>query len=202
MPLLPRLRLRGKAVAIWALVLLALTGAPGCSKLSRFDTGDGKEPFCGKLVQTPPFSAGLMPDNVQPRTFELKLNLDMKALTSRGELASIVGSISSSDGAFGLCHTETSRALFEDAPLRTIPELDHDQLSLLEFGEGREYSFFAWADSTCQGTILTLVSLMRNDEVEIRLFKPAALPTPNARPQEQPGFGLFRLTRREFACSF
>jgi hypothetical protein len=129
----------------------------------------------------------------------LRLGLDMDALIQRGDNVAIVGHLASDDAERGLCMPV---ALFEGAPLRTLPKLDNDALSLLEFGEGRDYNFFAWVDSSCQGTMLSVVSLMRNDDVEVRLFKPRALPAQDADPAEQPGFGLFHLTRQRSGCEF
>ena len=126
---------------------------------------------------------------------------DATALTSRGEASAIVGRLSSDDAQSGLC-SKNGLALFNGAPLRTMPQLDRDGLASLEFGSGRDYNFFAWVDSTCQGTLLAVVSLMRNEDVEVRLFKPAALPAPGAGPELQPGFGLFTLQRRDAGCSF
>nr|PZN29496.1 MAG: hypothetical protein DIU78_00090 [Pseudomonadota bacterium] len=113
----------------------------------------------------------------------------------------IVGTLATDDATDGLC-AEAGKPLLEDAPLRAIPELDHDPLSTLEFGEGREYNFFGWVDSTCVGTLLAVVSLMRNGEIEVRLLKPAALPPPNAPPDRRPGFALFHLARRDEGCGF
>ena len=102
---------------------------------------------------------------------------------------------------FGLC-ASSGTVLFDNAPLRAIPELDHDPLSTLEFGEGRDYNFFAWVDSTCQGTMLSLVSLMRNDAIEVRLLKPAAMPPAEAQAAHRPGFALFTLSRKNEGCGF
>jgi hypothetical protein len=171
----------------------------GCSSLDRFDT-KGTAAYCGSLVAAPPFEEGLLPKG-PPRSLLLKLTLDVTALTSRGDQSAIVGEVSTDDRDRGLCAAEGT-ALFEAAPLRTIPALDHDPLSTLDFGSGRDYSFFSWVDSTCQQTMLAVVSLMRNEDVEVRLFKPAALPPPSAGPELQPGFGLFELHRRDEGCTF
>jgi hypothetical protein len=109
------------------------------------------------------------------------------------QLTSVPGFLSSDDAASGLC-SANGQALFQDAPLRAIPEVDHDVLSTLSFGEGHEHDFFAWVDSTCQGTMLAVVSLMKNNQVEMRLFKPARLPQTGAPPAETPGFAVFHLT--------
>ncbi|MFZ5897282.1 MAG: hypothetical protein ACOY0T_39855 [Myxococcota bacterium] len=173
--------------------------AAGCSSLDRFDT-KGTEAYCGSLVAAPPFEAGFVPESSRP-SLSLALTLDATALTARGEASAVVGRLSSDDAQRGLCAAD-GLALFNGAPLRTMPELDRDPLSSLEFGSGRDYNFFAWVDSTCQGTLLALLSLMRNDDVELRLLKPKPLPPAGAGPAEQPGFGLFYLARQKSGCGF
>jgi hypothetical protein len=170
---------------------LALAGALawsalGCRDIDRFDTEDGTA-YCGAMVnfsQKNSFipSVGGRPD------LRLKLQLDTDSLTVQP------GVITSNDALNGLCKPLPS---FDAAPLRAIPEVLNDPLSLIEFGDGREYNFFAWADSTCQGTMLAVVSLMKNDSVEVRLLKPKPNPPPGAPDEERPGFILFQLTRRE-----
>jgi hypothetical protein len=113
----------------------------------------------------------------------------------------VVGRFNTDDQADGLC-AAGGTVLFDNAPLRAIPELDHDPLSTLEFGDGRDYNFFAWVDSTCQGTVLSVVSLMRNDAIEVRLLKPAAMPAIDAQAERRPGFALFTLSRRDEGCGF
>jgi hypothetical protein len=71
----------------------------------------------------------------------------------------------------------------------------HDAISTAQFGDGRDLNFFAWADTTCQGTTLDVISLMSDESVEVRVFKPAKLPPPDAGPEARPGFGLFQLKR-------
>lgn len=179
--------------------LAALLLSTACSSLERFDTPNGSA-YCGSLVAAPPFEAGFVPESARP-SLNLALTIDGAALTTRSEAAAIVGRLSSDDARSGLCSAE-GLALFNGAPLRTMPALDRDPLSSLEFGSGRDYNFFAWVDSTCQGTMLAVVSLMRNDEVELRLLKPKPLPAPSAQPQDQPGFGLFYLSRNKAGCGF
>lgn len=176
-----------------SLSALGALGALGCNSVERFDTA-GDAAYCGQIVGGPLFHDGFIPDGTRPR-LGLALELDTDKLTSRP------GSLRSDDQEEGLCSGQ-GHALFEDAQMRAVGELLHDPLSTLEFGEGREHSFFAWVDSTCQGTMLSVVSLMRDDGVEIRLFKPAPLPSSNADASERPGFALFSLKRHEDGCDF
>jgi hypothetical protein len=132
----------------------------------------------------------------------MKLTLDTSRLSSFSEdQMTQVGALTSNDADTGLC-SASGQALFESSPVRSIPQLDHDTLSTLSFGEGHDEDFFAWTDSTCQGTMLAVVSLLRNGDVELRLFKPAPLPAPDAGPEQRPGFALFYLRREKKGCDF
>jgi hypothetical protein len=173
-----------RIACVWACAL----GALGCRDLSRFDTGPN-EAYCGSIVTSPFIRKGFTPEGAPPR-LPMRLRLDTDNITT------IPGSISTNDGESGLC---TPFALFTEAPLRAIEEVFHDDLSFVEFGEGREHNFFAWVDS-CQGTVLAVVSLMKSGDVEVRLLKPglAEPPTPDAGP----GFALFVLHRQAGTCGF
>jgi hypothetical protein len=174
----------------------------GCRNLDRFDT-KGKAAFCGQMVQAAPaFHDGFVPDNLPDFILSVKLTLDTSQLSSfSNDKPTQIGALSSNDSERGLC-SGGDQPLFESSPVRGIPQLDHDTLSTLTFGEGHDEDFFAWVDSTCQGTTLALVSLLRKGDVELRLFKPAALPPPGAGPEERPGFALFYLKRDEKGCGF
>ena len=163
----------------------------GCRHLDRFDTEKG-EAYCGSMVPAAFAHEGFLPDE-ETEALRLRLALDMDALTTTP------GTISTDDADRGLC---TPEPLFDQAVLRAIEEAFHDPLSSLEFGEGPEHNFLTWVDSTCQGTMIGVVSLMKNDDVELRLLKPAALPAADAGPAERPGFAQFRLRRRSGDCGF
>jgi len=179
---------------------LHLAGALGfglclasCRSLDRFDT-PGAAAYCGSIVGAPLFHEGFVPTGTPP-SLELRLKLDTAALSTRP------GTLTSSDLQTGFC-SSAGHALFEEAPLRAIPEMFHDTLSEMQFGEGHEQDFFAWVDSNCQGTMLAVVSLLTNGAVEVRLLKPAADPPPNAGPEQKPGFALFDLKRSDSGCRF
>lgn len=182
--------MRGRACAALALVVLAVSG---CRSVDRFDT-EGDQAYCGSLVGAPLFHEGFVPNN-KPPALALRLTLDTDALLTRP------GTLTSNDADQGLC-SGSAQPLFAGASLRAIPEILHDSLSQADLGEGHEHDFFAWADSTCQGTVLAIVSLLKNGAVEVRLLKPAADPPPNAGPDQQPGFALFYLERSERGCGF
>jgi hypothetical protein len=171
-------------------VLLALSG---CRSLDRFDTS-GDAAYCGTILKAPLFQDGLLPDGAEPG-LNLRLELDTDRLTTRP------GTLTSNDAVFGLCSGK-GQALFEGAPLRAIEEIVHDALSNLEFGDGHQHDFFAWVDTTCQGTMLAVVSLLTNGSVEVRLLKPAANPPEDAGADQRPGFALFYMRRSEEGCRF
>ncbi len=172
-----------------------------CHSIERFDT-KGSAAFCGQLVKAPAFQDGLVPEGQPQFLLSIKLTLDTSQLSSFTEdKSTILGRLSSNDVDLGLC-SGSDQPLFKNSPLRGIPQVDHDTISTLSFGEGHDEDFFAWTDSTCQGTMLALVSLLRKGDVELRLFKPAPLPLPGAGPEQRPGFGLFYLTRNDKGCGF
>ncbi len=183
------LRFLPRALASWLLVF----SSAGCRDLSRFDT-HGNEAYCGSIVSSPVFQEGFLPQGVPPR-LRLKLLLDTEQLTSRP------GQLTTDDADRGLCSSD-GRPLLDQAPMRAIDELERDALSTLEFGDGREHNFFTWVDSTCQGTMLAVTSLMNDGGVEVRLLKPAALPPPEAGPDRKPGFALFPLKLQDNGCGF
>src|SRR5450432_2170182 len=183
--------------------LLGVLGAfavLSCRNLDSFNTKPG-DAYCGAIIGEPAFQAGFVPKG-QPPQLELSLTLDTNKLTSEpGILRSRECKGTCSGNESGLC-SDPTQPLFQDAPLRAIPAVDHDVLSTLSFGEGHEHDFFAWVDSTCQGTMLAVVSLMKNDQVEMRLFKPARLPPAKAPPDQQPGFAMFHFDVQKGGCGF
>ena len=158
----------------------------GCRNIDRFETEEGTA-YCGPMVNLA--QNGFV--SRQPN-LKMQLELDMNSLTVQP------GTITTSDRANGVCG---GLPLFEQASLRAIPEIMNDQLSLLEFGDGREYNFFAWVDSNCFGTVVAVVSLMKNDDVEVRLLKPKPVPAEGAPEADQPGFILFHLLRQKRPCN-
>jgi hypothetical protein len=165
-----------------------------CSDLSKYQLSDN-EAYCGSMVSAPLFHSGFVPQGAPP-ALRLRLHLDIDALTTTP------GTLTSDDRTRGLCK-DNDQPLFDEAQLRAIPEVLHDAISTLEFGQGREHSFFAYVDSTCQGTMLAVVSLMKNQDVELRLFKPAAQSASDAPAAESSGYALFYLKPRETAnCGF
>ena len=172
---------------------IGLIGASlfGCHNLDSFDSKPG-ESYYG-TIGSPDFQSGFIKKGSRPN-LELALTLDTSKLSSEpGMLRSREGQAAS---GVGLCGDQP---LFANVPLRAIPEVERDALSALTFGEGHDHDFFAWVDSTCQGTLLAIVSLLKNDQVELRLFKPARRPAPDTLPSDRPGFAVFHLDARKQA---
>jgi hypothetical protein len=188
--------------ALFSVVPLGvLLATLSCKNLDRFDT-KGKAAFCGQLVSAPSFHDGFVRDGQPGVLLAMKLTLDTSRLSSFSEdKMTQLGALTSNDAETGLC-SAGGQALFESSPVRSIPQLDHDTLSTLSFGEGHDEDFFAWTDSTCQGTMLAVVSLLRKGDVELRLFKPAPLLAQEAGPEQRPGFALFYLRRDEKGCGY
>lgn len=162
----------------------------GCRDTARFDTAAG-EAYCGSMVTAPLVSDAFVPDGQPPR-LRVRLTLDTS------HLATTLGTLSSDDTE-GLC---APQPLFTDASLRAISQVQHDALFGLDFGDGRDVNLLTWVDTTCLGAVLAVVSLMKNDDVELRLLKPATTPPPNADALDRPGFALFPLARQKGTCGF
>ncbi len=177
-----------------AFVAAAAPGLVSCNSLDRFNT---KPPaaYCGAIVGSgDAFQYGFIQPGAPPN-LELSLELDTSSLTSRP------GSLASNDAATGFC---SPSPLFAGAPLRAIPQLLHDALAQADLGPGHEHTFFSWVDSTCQCTMLAVISLLTNGDVEVRLLKPGPeLPTDQQEDQKKSsGFALFYLQRRATGCGF
>jgi len=183
-----------------ALALLSLTASVSCRSLDRFNA-EKPAAYCGDIVGATAstdgglagFQTGLIPSG-SPPTLQVRLQLDTSSLSNRP------GTLTSRDAGHGVCGDSP---LFDEAPLRAIPELLHDALSQLDFGQGHEHDLFARVDSTCKGTMPTVISLLSNGAVEIRLFKPAPdLPSMTTDQADLAGFGLFYLQRNQNGCGF
>jgi hypothetical protein len=180
--------------------LLAIVLLGGCQKLDQFDT-KGTAAYCGPIVigqfvRTPEQLGGFN------RDIRLRVDVDMDAATTSP------ATITSDDAADGQC---APRATFAGAKLRVTPEVVSDPLSTLTFEEGQVHNFVGWVDSTCRGSMLSVVSLYKNDRVEVRFLwpSPTGAPATSATgdagaPPAQPrdGFALFTLKRYEQGCGY
>lgn len=151
-----------------------------CRDLSGFSTTDGDR-YENKVVSAPFVLAGLQPDT------SLCLTLDTD------HLQDTPGAISTDDG------------MFQKAPLRPIPQIWHDPLSTLSFGEGRLKNLIYVATPTAGDDVFVVVSLMQSGDIEVRLLRGApGLPTDAGATQSagQNLFAVFDLTRKEGPCSY
>jgi hypothetical protein len=163
-------------------LLLSALVLGGCHDLDRFDTTSG-DAYCGSIVTAP-----FIRDASYPPNMRMQLHLDTSSLTTAP------GDLTTDDA---LC---SSGPLFKSAQMRALDEVQSDPISQMQFGEGREHNFFAWVDTTCQGTVLAVVSLMKNDDVEVRLLKPEPAPPAGEKPHS--GFAVFLLKRHKGDCGY
>ncbi len=167
-----------------AIVALAVLLA-GCRDPSRSSSHGDR--FEGSVVD-----GSFVRSGVTPRT-RMCLTLDTD------HLQDAPGTLTTSDGRF------------RTAPLRPIPQIWHDPLSTLSFGDGRVQNLVyavsplaVDADASEAQDVMVIVSLMQSDHVEVRLVRGA--PQSDAGPPP-PGtatalFGVFDLDRRPGPCAF
>ncbi len=160
--------------------MLALSlGLHGCRDTARYSShGDHYE---GEIV------------NASFVRAQFGEGLRMCLVLDAEHLQSTPGTISSSDGRF------------QATPLRPIPQIWHDPLSTLSFGEGRRQNFvYVASPVSSSGTaedVMVFLSLMASGDVEVRLVR-GAPQTDAAATASSPMFGIFPLVRTEGACSF
>jgi hypothetical protein len=161
-------------------VVTALWAGTGCRDLSNFTTlGDSYE---GCVVKGAFVRAGIDPSAA------LCLTIDAN------HLQDLPGTISSNDGRF------------DGAALRPIPQIWHDPLSTLSFGEGRLKNLLYVATPNApldggSGDVFVVVSLMQSGDVEVRLLRGAPNGTSPAGAEANL-FAVFDLMRKHGPCSF
>ncbi len=174
--------------AAWVAGLVATSAS--CRDLSGFSTGGGS--FEGPVVGADFVLTGVGGTTDAGVATRLCLTLDAD------HLQDVPGALSTSDG------------LFRSARMRTIPQIWHDPLSTLTFGEGRVknlvYVVTAGRPLADGGTdVFAVVSLMQSGNVEVRLLH-GAPPTPpaGAQPASNGGnlFAVFLLERQSTPCSY
>lgn len=118
-----------------------------------------------------------------PDTITMCLTLDTD------HLQDAPGAVSTSDGRL------------QRSALRPIPQIWHDPLSTLSFGEGRLQNLVYAATPDADGDVLVIVSLMQSDQIEVRLLRgaPGAALDAGATP---PLFGVFTLEKKDGPCAF
>jgi hypothetical protein len=97
----------------------------------------------------------------------------------------------------------TSDGRFRAAPLRPIPQVWHDPLSTMSFGDGRLQNLLYVAspepDIDPLGDVFVVVSLMQSGSVEVRLLRSA--PPLDAGASSPYVFAVFPLSRSSGSCS-
>lgn len=176
---------RSTMLVLSSMAALTAAGAVACRDISRFASKGDR--FEGSVVKASFVRSGVA-DDVR---MCLKLDTD--------HLQDAPGTITTSDGRF------------RDTALRPIPQIWHDPLSTLSFGDGRVQNL-VYAASPSPGEagaaeaqdVIVVVSLMQSDHVEVRLLRGA--PQTDAGPPP-PGvggalFAVFNLDRQPGPCAF
>ena len=167
------------AIAVTLAIPIVLAG---CRDVSRFSSKGDR--FEGAVVKGKFVRAGIVEDA------RMCLTLDTNHLQDSP------GALTTSDG------------LFRGTLLRPIPQIWHDPLSTLDFGDGRVQNFVYAAAPMRDGgeaqDVMVVVSLMQTDHIEVRLLRGA--PQTDAGPPP-PGtsdavFAVFNLDRQPGPCAF
>ena len=165
--------------------VLIVLGLAACRDVSRFSSRGDR--FEGGIVK-----GSFVRANIAEET-RMCLTLDTD------HLQDAPGTITTTDGRF------------QRAALRPIPQIFHDPLSTLEFGDGRVQNLVYAAapravdagDAEVQD-VLVVVSLMQSEHVEVRVVRGA--PQSDAGPPPagaaSPVFGVFNLERQPGPCAF
>lgn len=183
----------------WVFVFLS---GVGCRSLDRFNTHPG-EAYCGSLIGRDHISTGFEDARWSgvDGASTLALTLDASELFKAGGVPAVV---TSDDAAFGPCAPDKS--LFEQAGLRTIDRALGDRLSSMRLGEDHEEDVVTFVDSSCSGSMVAILSLVQNGDVELRLLRPAAESQDSSEPPSDasgtPRFGLFVLKKTKEGCGF
>lgn len=177
---------------VLGLLVLGAVGVLGCRDTSRFSSNGDR--FEGPVVKGSFVRTGLAEDA------RLCMTLDTN------HLQDAPGTITSSDGRF------------KATPLRPIPQLWHDPLSTLTFGEGRVQNLiYSATPEAGDGDVMIVVSLMESTGIEVRMLRSApaaAVPVQvttdapvdagdtQAPPatSADPVFGVFTLKRQPGLC--
>ena len=176
--------------ALGGALILAGALSTSCRDLSGFSTDGGS--YGGEVV-----SANFVLAGMQAGT-KLCLTLDTD------HLQDTPGDFSTDDG------------MFSHVPFRPIPQIWHDTLSTLQFGEGRlkNLLYVVTPSAASDGgapaeDVFAILSLMQSGHIEVRLLRGAPATTPGG-PGTAPGptapggnlFAIFDLTRAGAACSY
>ena len=156
----------------------------GCADPSRFSTGPD-ESYCGTVTGATFVRAGVSEGT------RMRFELRAEAMQS----------------APGRIWTEPflSGEAFTGGELRVVPELLHDPLSTLSFGEGRVKNGIyvidlAGSDAGPPSQVLVVLSLLDSGEIEVRLLRGASPGSSAGVPTPTQIFGVWRLKRQKGDC--
>jgi hypothetical protein len=177
--------MRRSLLSLGSVALLAalFATAMGCKSVARFSSRDGDH-YEGDVVKGSFVRAGVAE------------NARMCVILDANHLQDSPGTLSTSDGRF------------KGTPLRPIPQIWHDPLSTMSFGDGRVQNLVYVATPAAPASdtqdIMVFMSLMDEGGIEVRLVRgaPQVDGGPPAAGQPAPMFGVFTLDRRDGACSF
>jgi hypothetical protein len=101
----------------------------------------------------------------------------------------------------------TNDGLFEAVPLRPIPQIWHDPLSTLAFGEGRTKNLVYVATpnpdgGTIGGDVMAIISLMDSGSIEVRLIRGAPQGPDGGDVGSDDIFAIFDLSTTPGPCPF
>jgi len=178
--------------AIMALALACV----GCNDLDRFSTGNN-EAYCGRITLGSAFREGFSP------RVQLRLELDAANLDGP-ESPGRLSTYEAEDEA------TPERRILTNAALSVIQPLQHDPMSQLSFGEGRERNvvYGLQPDDDEAESVLAVLSMRADDSVEVRLIRAGRSPSGDAATNDDVPegrrrlFGLFPLTRKNGDCGF
>lgn len=167
-------------------VLIGCAGVVlGCTSVGDYSTDTG-ECYEGGIV-----AADYLRSNAFAEDVKLTLTLEADRL-GRCDIGS-----SADDAGPDICRegarisTHDSPPTFQNALVRPYKQLSHDALSLLQFPGGRVRNYLAYASPELGPPAMVVISLMENDEVEVRILRaPGETEAPAL-------FGVFRLVRKE-----
>jgi hypothetical protein len=151
---------------------VGLIAIGGCRNVSRFSSGSGH--YEGTVV-----GGSFVRSNV---ALDARLCLTLDA----EHLQDAPGRISSTDGRFKV-----------GTAMRPVPQVWHDPLSTLTFGEGRVKNMLYMAEADEGGDVTVIVSLMESGDIEARLVR-GAPPVDGGIATNV--FGVFALTHVEGPC--
>jgi hypothetical protein len=179
-----------RAKVVRSLVLASFAFAlAGCEDFSRFSTLPD-EAYCGAVTLGSEFRQG-----VSPRV-QMSLTLDATKLDGPGSPGTITTFEADEEGS------EKGARMLDGAFLRVITPIEHDPISRLTFGDGRDRSAM-YAVSPSNGddaAMIAVLSLMHDDTAQVRLLRPGRAGVVGGDNGQI--YGLFALARRTGGCGF